>query len=70
MKYNNLPLRPDFFKEVKGIKADAERELGTKFDWNSFVLGLLGGAIGTGLGIAIGKAVRKYQQQKKGGGNP
>lgn len=60
-----IPTKPDLFKDLQGIKKDVERDIGTKIDWNSFILGVLDGAAGTGLDIAIGKAIRKYRKEKK-----
>ena len=67
--YRNIPVKPELHQELQGLKSNVEKDIGVRFDWNSFILGLLGGAAGTALGIAIGKAIKKYQQEKKGGKN-
>lgn len=62
--YKNIPVKPELHRELKGLKTEVEKDIGVKFDWSSFILGILGGAAGTALGIAIGKAIKKYQEEK------
>lgn len=65
MDYKTIPLRPETFNELKRIKGEAERRVGTRFDWNAFVLGLIGGAaVGTAVGIAIAEAIREWREQR------
>jgi len=64
MRYKTIPLRPETFSELKQIKSEAERRVGTHFDWNSFVLGLIGGAVGTAVGVAVAQAVREWREER------
>lgn len=65
MAYRSIPAKTELFRELKQVKGEAEREVGAKIDWNTFILVLLVGTGGTLAGIAIGKAIEKWRQKKK-----
>lgn len=64
MAYKSIPVKPDLFRDLKEIKTEAEKKVGTSFDWNSFILGVLGGAAGTSVGFAIAEAIKKWKEKK------
>jgi len=63
--YRMVPTKPDLFKELEQVKGEAEREVGAKIDWNTFILVLLVGTGSTLAGIAIGRAIERWRQKKK-----
>lgn len=65
MDYKTIPLRPKTFSELKQIKSEAERKVGTNFDWNSFIIGLILGAGGTAVSIAITEAIKEWRERRK-----
>ena len=65
MSYKTIPLKAETFGELKRIKSEAERRVGTHFDWNSFVMGLIGGAVGTAVGVAIAEAIKEWRERRK-----
>ncbi|TET13249.1 hypothetical protein E3J84_00290 [Candidatus Aerophobetes bacterium] len=65
MDYKTIPLRPETFNELKQIKGEAERKVGTNFDWNSFIIGLILGAGGTALSIAIAEAIKEWRKRRE-----
>lgn len=65
-KYRTIPVKSGLFKELKQVKSEAERDVGTRFDWETFILAAVGGLSGAAVGYAVGKAIKKWQQQKTG----
>lgn len=65
MSYKTVPLKPETFTELKQIKNEAERRVGTNFDWNSFIIGLILGAGGTAVSIAIAEAIKEWRDRRK-----
>lgn len=63
--YRMVPTKPELFKELEQVKGEAEREVGAKVDWNTFILVLLVGTSSTLAGIAIGRAIERWRQKKK-----
>lgn len=63
--YRMVPTKPELFKELEQVKGEAEREVGAKIDWNTFILVLLVGTGSTLAGIAIGRAIERWRQKKK-----
>ena len=65
MDYRMIPTKPGLFKDLEQVKGEAEREVGAKINWNTFLLVLLVGTGTTLAGIAIGKAIERWRQKKK-----
>lgn len=63
--YRNIPVKPEVYEELEGIKNEVQKEIGVKFDWSSFVWGVVIGGGATALALAIAKAIKKYQEEKK-----
>lgn len=62
--YKNIPVKPELFRVLEGIKADAEKDLGTNIVWTSFILAVFGDGVGTGLDIAVAKAIKNYRKKR------
>jgi len=60
-----IPVKPETYRQLKKVKQEAEKEVGVKIDWNAFVLGALAGAASTAAGVAIGKAITRWLEQRK-----
>lgn len=63
--YRNIPVKPELHQELEELKANVEKKVGVKFDWTSFLWGLLIGGGTTAVSIAIARAIKKYQEEKK-----
>ena len=62
--YKNIPVKPEVYQELEGIKNEVQKEIGVKFDWSSFIWGVVIGGGVTALGVAIAKTIKKYQEER------
>lgn len=63
--YKNIPVKPEIYQELEGIRSEVEKDTGLKFNWSAFMLGILVGSGATVVGVAVAKALKKYQKKKK-----
>lgn len=65
MQHKTIPVRPQTFDELKEVKKEAEKEVGARIPWDTFVVGAIVGIAGTAAGIAIAKAIKKWLEKKE-----
>jgi len=63
--YKMIPVQPGTFEELKKVKEEAEKEVGARIPWDTFVLGAIVGIAGTAAGIAIAKAITTWLEERK-----
>ena len=64
-----VALRPEQYNQLNSVKQEAERRLGTKFDWGSFLIGAFAGGVITNVIMDIienSRRDRRREKKKKG----
>lgn len=62
-----IALRPEQYNRLGSIKQETERQLGTKFDWGSFLIGAFAGGVITTIIINIIEERKIGHKRKKKG---